>query len=121
MYHITVEDHFDAAHYLRNYRGKCENVHGHRFKVEVTLTKDKLDETGIAYDFTTLKQHLGEIVASFDHCCLNDVPPFDSINPSSENIARTFYERLIPYLPADVILNSVEIWESPQSHAKYTP
>lgn len=121
MYYITVEDHFDAAHYLRNYRGKCENVHGHRFKVEVTLSAATLNEIGLAYDFTTLKQHLKEIVASFDHCCINDSPPFDSINPSSENIARTIFERLVPYLPGDVVLTGVEIWESPQSHARYCP
>ena len=121
MYYITVEDHFDAAHYLRNYRGKCENVHGHRFKVEVTVSADTLNETGLAYDFTTLKQHLKEITSSFDHCCLNDSPPFDTINPSSENIARTVYERLITCLPAGVMLTGVEVWESPQSHAKYCP
>ena len=121
MYFITVEGHFDAAHYLRNYGGKCENIHGHRFKVEVTLQVKELDEIGLAYDFTVLKQHLKDILAQYDHCSLNEVPPFDSINPSSENMARTIFERLYPHLPQEVALASVEIWESPQSHAKYVP
>lgn len=121
MYFITVEDHFDAAHYLRNYRGKCENVHGHRFKVEVTLRSEELNEIGLAYDFTVLKQQLKEVLAEYDHCSLNEVPPFNTINPSSENIARTIYERLLPSLPPEVALTSVEVWESPQSHVKYCP
>ncbi len=121
MYYITVEDNFDAAHYLRDYQGKCENVHGHRFKVEVTVSAAALNEIGLAYDFTTLKQQLKEITASFDHCCLNDSPPFDSINPSSENIARTIYGRLTACLPDGVVLTGVEVWESPQSHARYCP
>jgi len=122
MYQITVEQHFDAAHFLRGYQGKCEAVHGHRFGVVVRITASTLDEVGLAYDFTVLKQHLAGILARFDHTCLNDVTPFDRINPSSENIASTIYSELQPKLAgAPVSLSSVEVWESPESGVAYSP
>jgi len=122
MYEIAVEQHFDAAHFLRGYQGKCEALHGHRFKVVVKLTASGLDDIGIAYDFTELKKHLAEIVARFDHTCLNDVPPFDKLNPSSENIAATIYQELKSKLAdAPVSISAIEVWESPQSWVVYTP
>ena len=122
MYHISVEQHFDAAHFLRGYHGKCEALHGHRFRVVVKVKSSGVDDIGIAYDFAKLKQHLGDILARFDHTCLNDVPPFDKINPSSENIASTIYNELKPKLAeAPVSLSGVEVWESPESRVSYSP
>ncbi len=122
MYQISVEQHFDAAHFLRGYRGKCEALHGHRFRVVVKIKALALNDIGIAYDFAELKQHLGSIVARFDHTCLNDVPPFDEINPSSENIASIIYDELQPKLGEErVSISSVEVWESPQTGVSYTP
>ncbi len=122
MYQISVEQHFDAAHFLRGYRGKCETVHGHSFRVVVKIRASGVDDIGIAYDFTDLKRHLGDIVARFDHTSLNDVPPFDKINPSSENIAATIYNELGPKLAgAPVSLVSVEVWESPHQGVAYSP
>jgi len=121
MYQVSVEGHFDAAHYLRGYHGKCENLHGHRFKVVVSLKAVKLNEIGLAYDFVDLKRHLGEVIAQFDHTCLNDVLPFDKINPSSENIAATIYDQLKPHFSDEVSLLSIEVWESPQSCVTYSP
>jgi len=122
MYQISVEQHFDAAHFLRGYQGKCEALHGHRFRVVVKITASEVDEVGLAYDFTVLKQQLGDILSRFDHICLNDVPPFDKINPSSENIAATIYNELQPKLAgAPVSLSCVEVWESPQSGVAYSP
>lgn len=121
MYKVSVEQHFDAAHYLRDYHGKCENLHGHRFKVVVTLKAEKLNEIGLAYDFAELKCHMGEILAQFDHTCLNDVSPFDKLNPSSENIAAAIYDQLKPRFSGEVTLDSVEVWESPQSCVTYSP
>jgi len=122
MYQITVEQHFDAAHYLRGYGGKCEALHGHRFRVVAHVTATQLDDIGMAYDFSLLKKHLGGIIDRFDHTCLNDVSPFDEINPSSENIAATVYEGLAPKLAGvPVSMASVEVWESPQSGATYRP
>ena len=122
MYQISVEQHFDAAHFLRGYQGKCEAMHGHRFGVVVRVTASELNEVGLAYDFTALKEHLAGILARFDHTCLNDVPPFDKINPSSENIASTIYSELQPKLAgAPVSLSCVEVWESPESGVVYSP
>lgn len=121
-YLISVEHHFDAAHFLRGYQGKCESIHGHRFRVVVRVGAAAVNDIGLAYDFTDLKRHLADILSRFDHVCLNDVPPFNRINPSSENIATTIYGELQPKLAgAPVSLSSVEVWESPQSGVIYSP
>ncbi len=122
MYQISVEQHFDAAHFLRGYRGKCEALHGHRFRVVMRVESRVIDDIGISYDFVELKQQLEAVLGRFDHICLNDVPPFDKINPSSENIASTIYSELHPRLAeAQVSLSCVEVWESPQTGVSYTP
>jgi len=122
MYQVSIEQHFDAAHFLRGYRGKCEALHGHRFRVVVRVKAAEVDDIGLAYDFVELKRQLGDIISRFDHTCLNDVPPFDKINPSSENIASTIYNELQPKLAgAPVSLACVEVWESPQSGVAYSP
>jgi 6-pyruvoyltetrahydropterin/6-carboxytetrahydropterin synthase len=122
MFELSVELHFDAAHCLRGYQGKCEALHGHRFKVAARIKASQLDEIGIAYDFTELKQHLTDIMSRFDHVCLNEVPPFNKINPSSENIASTVYRELKTKLAgAPVSISSIEVWESPQSWVTYHP
>ena len=122
MYQLFVEEHFDAAHFLPNYHGKCEKLHGHRFKVIARLEAARLDETGLAYDFAQLKQHLREVLARFDHTCLNDVAPLDKIGPSSENIAATIYDALQACFPKSVVkLVKVEVWESPTTGVAYSP
>lgn len=122
MYRVSVELDFDAAHYLRGYRGKCEALHGHRFRVAATVEAATLDEIGLAYDFTRLKQYLGEILGRFDHTCLNDGLPFDKINPSSENIAAVIYRELSARLGKEAVkLADIEVWESPQSRITYRP
>ncbi len=122
MYQVSVEQHFDAAHFLRGYQGKCEALHGHRFRVVVKIKASEVDDIGIAYDFMELKRHLGNITSRFDHTCLNDVPPFDKIKPSSENIASTIYNELkLKLAGAPVSLSCVEVWESPQSGVTYSP
>lgn len=122
MYKISVEQHFDAAHALRGYKGKCEALHGHRFKVVAKIEASGLNDIGLAYDFVELKARLAEIVERFDHTNLNDIPPFDKINPSSENIASTVYKKLKSRLAGEkVSLAAVEVWESPQTGVSYSP
>jgi 6-pyruvoyltetrahydropterin/6-carboxytetrahydropterin synthase len=122
MYELSVEHDFDAAHFLRGYSGKCERLHGHRFRVQATIRMGKLDELGLAYDFTLLKQHLKDIVSLLDHMPLNETPPFDKLNPTSENIARTVFDDLKAHLgDAGQYLHSVTVWESPESRATYFP
>jgi 6-pyruvoyltetrahydropterin/6-carboxytetrahydropterin synthase len=128
MYEIVVESHIDAAHYLREYNGKCENLHGHRYKIVVHVTAEKLNKIGLAYDFTDLKKHLNAICDQYDHTCLNDTPPFDKINASSENLASTIYKELKKKLlgearskiaKEDVVLTAVEVWETPFQGVTY--
>jgi 6-pyruvoyltetrahydropterin/6-carboxytetrahydropterin synthase len=122
MYEISVEKHFDAAHFLRGYQGKCEAMHGHRYRVVVKVRADSLDDIGLAYDFTELKRHLNDILSRFDHTCLNDIKPFDRINPSAENIAATIYDELKKRLAAaPITLTCVEAWESPEQGVAYRP
>jgi len=120
MYHVTVRQHFDAAHALRGYMGRCERLHGHRFEVAVTLSGDRLNDIGILYDFSELKGHLKEVLSRLDHFSLNEVPPFDSQNPSSENLARFVYGELKVRLGVDAgLLAQVRVWESPEAWAVY--
>jgi len=122
MFEISVESDFDAAHYLRGYQGKCETLHGHRFKVVATVRADALNDIGLGYDFTVLKKKLNEVLSRYDHTCLNDNPPFDKLNPSSENIAVDIYTALHHELGHhSAAIRSVEVWESPQSHVLYRP
>ena len=117
MYEICVEQEFDAAHYLRGYQGKCEALHGHRYRVLIRIKTSQLNDIGLAYDFTELKRQLSEILEQFDHACIND-----EINASAENIARTIYEQLVPKLAgAQAEISNVEVWESPQNRVTYTP
>jgi 6-pyruvoyltetrahydropterin/6-carboxytetrahydropterin synthase len=122
MYRVSIERHFDAAHYLREYNGKCENLHGHRYKVVVNLKNGTLDEIGLAYDFTDLKKKVDEILERFDHTCLNDIEPFTSINPSSENIASIICSELNVRLDKQTAeIESIEVWESPDARITYFP
>jgi len=122
MYRVNIERHFDAAHFLRGYQGKCEGLHGHRYRVSACLRAGKTDEVGMAYDFTGFKKQLETLLERFDHTCLNDAPPFDSQNPSAENIARTVFEDLKGKVERSGIkLESVTVWESPDSWVEYRP
>lgn len=121
MYLLSIEKDFDAAHFLRGYGGRCEQLHGHRFRVVARLKASRLDKTGMAYDFTEFKKQLGAVLEKYDHHCLDDVPPFDKINPSSENIAEAVFKELKECLPAEVTLDSVDVWESPDACATYKP
>jgi 6-pyruvoyltetrahydropterin/6-carboxytetrahydropterin synthase len=122
MYEIVVEQYFEAAHFLRGYQGKCENLHGHRYTVVVRLKGKTLNEIGLVYDFTDVKRHLGSILSGYDHTSLNDRPPFDRINPSAENIAATIYSELTARLEkGPVSLSAVEVWENPQQGIIYRP
>jgi 6-pyruvoyltetrahydropterin/6-carboxytetrahydropterin synthase len=93
MYEVRVEAGFAAGHYLRNYRGKCENPHGHNYKVQVTLRGAKLDEAGLLLDFKLLKQVMRPVIDRLDHQMMNDIEPFTTLNPSAENLARYFFDQ----------------------------
>lgn len=121
MYEVSVKGHFDAAHYLREYKGRCENLHGHRFQVVVSVKAMELDERGLASDFTELKGHLNKVLERYDHVCLNEIEPFTDINPSSENIASNIYRELKAHLAETAVsISSVQVAESPDAFVTYT-
>jgi len=122
MYQVSIETHFSAAHRLRNYRGRCENLHGHNWKVEVTVSAEVLDEAGMVIDFSILKQKTKLIADQLDHQYLNELPPFADINPSSENVAAYIHDQLSQALKdSSVSLVKVSVWESDKAKASYTP
>ena len=92
MYEVTVEREFSSGHYLRNYKGKCENPHGHNYKVRITLRGETLDKAGLLLDFRELKQVMRPLIDRIDHQMLNDLEPFTTLNPSAENLAKFFYD-----------------------------
>ncbi len=92
MFEVTVEAEFAAGHFLRNYRGKCENPHGHNYRVKVTLRGRELDAAGLLLDFKQLKQVMRPVIDRLDHQMINDIAPFTEINPSAENLARYFFD-----------------------------
>ena len=94
MFEVSAEETFAAGHSLRNYHGKCENVHGHNYRVRVTLAGADLDHAGLLVDFVEIKRLLRAIIEKLDHQFLNDVQPFDKLNPSAENMARYFHEEM---------------------------
>ncbi|MBN1593160.1 MAG: 6-carboxytetrahydropterin synthase QueD [Candidatus Coatesbacteria bacterium] len=120
MYELTVKSSFAAAHRLRNYGGKCENIHGHNWVVEMSVTSESLNSAGLAIDFKDLKTALESALQLLDHRMLNEVAPFDEINPSSENIARWLYEDLAERLREySVLMSRVTIWENRDCCAAY--
>lgn len=123
MYEVTVEAGFSSGHYLRNYHGKCENPHGHNYKVRVTLRGAELDKAGLLLDFKDLKDVMKQVIDRLDHQMLNEIEPFKVLNPSAENLARYFYEqankRLKSLTSGRVNVKDVTIWETDSTTALY--
>lgn len=124
MYEVYVDESFAAAHNLRGYKGKCEDLHGHNYKVRVTLEGKELDSVGLLYDFVHLKQVIHGVIGALDHKYLNELKPFDVLNPSAENIARYIYEETSKRLrqaPNGTGVASITVWESDVTAATYRP
>ncbi len=124
MYEISVEETFAAAHNLRGYKGKCEELHGHNYKVRVTLAGNELDATGLLCDFVHVKQAIQAVIRLLDHKYLNELPPFDTVNPSAENIARYIYDETTKQLqpPSNGAgIASIQVWETDAASATYRP
>jgi 6-pyruvoyltetrahydropterin/6-carboxytetrahydropterin synthase len=123
MFEVTVQQTFAAGHALRNYRGKCENVHGHNYRVEVKVQGEQLDSIGLLVDFVELKRVMKGVIDYLDHQFINDLAPFDKLNPSAENIAKFFHDRISAGLETDnpVTIAEVKIWETDTSSAVYRP
>lgn len=112
---------FAAAHSLRNYEGACNRLHGHNWKVEVKVTATELDHVGMGMDFKVIKDATRELIGNLDHYNLNDIPPFDKINPTAENISAYLYGELSAKLNADnVKVSAVTLWETDRASVTYT-
>lgn len=122
MFEVTVEETFAAGHALRNYHGKCENVHGHNYRVQVTLEGTQLDGAGLLVDFVDVKRLMRAVIERLDHRYLNDVPPFDDLNPSAENMAKYLYEEISKGIGTDAVrVSAVKLWETDTASATYRP
>jgi 6-pyruvoyltetrahydropterin/6-carboxytetrahydropterin synthase len=122
MFELNVRKEFSAAHHLREYRGKCESLHGHNWKVEVFVAAAKLNKTGIVADFREIKERLNGVLEELDHTYLNELPYFRKYNPTSENIAKYIFDKLRPqFSRLRIKLRKVTVWESDNAHASYTP
>lgn len=119
MYELTVKAHFDAAHALRGYPGECRNLHGHTWDVEATVQGEDLDSIDIVYDFKQLKADLATVLERYDHGYLNDVPPFDTLSPTAENLARVIYDAMVEQVGAQVSVKEIAVWESPVAKIVY--
>lgn len=123
MYELTVEREFSSGHFLRNYHGRCENPHGHNYKVRITLAGAELDQAGLLLDFKLLKQVMRPVIDRIDHQMLNELEPFTTVNPSAENIARYFYDQtnrqLTDMTSGRVRVKDCTIWETDTTSATY--
>ena len=122
MFEISVEYAFAAGHALRGYKGKCENVHGHNYRVQVMVAGEQLDSTGLLMDFVDLRRGIKGLVERLDHRFLNDLAPFDRVNPSAENLAKYFCDELGPQVrERGLQLQAVTVWETDTTSATYRP
>jgi len=122
MFQVSVEETFSSGHALRGYQGKCENPHGHNYRVQVTLEGPELDGIGLLIDFTQLKQVMREVIRRLDHQFVNDLEPFTHVNPSAENMAKYFFDQVsgqLRNLPPGAHLKEVVVWETDTAMAKY--
>jgi 6-pyruvoyltetrahydropterin/6-carboxytetrahydropterin synthase len=123
MFEVTIEETFAAGHALRNYKGKCENVHGHNYRCQVSITGGELDSIGLLVDFVELKKTVHGVIDRMDHQWLNEFPPFDVLNPSAENMAKYIYDEVAAGLAErqGVTVGSVRLWETDTASATYRP
>jgi 6-pyruvoyltetrahydropterin/6-carboxytetrahydropterin synthase len=122
MFEISVDYTFAAGHALRGYKGKCENVHGHNYKVRVTVAGEKLNSIGLLMDFVDLHGSIKALVERLDHRFMNDLEPFDKLNPSAENMAKYFCDELGPQVNAHGLrVQAVTVWETDTTSATFRP
>ncbi|HAM39634.1 MAG: 6-carboxytetrahydropterin synthase QueD [Elusimicrobia bacterium RIFOXYC2_FULL_34_12] len=120
MFEISIRESFSAAHNLRNYKGRCEHLHGHNYTVEATVCGKMLDKTGMLLDFSVLKDEVKKIISEFDHKYLNETKPFSKTNPTAENIAKYIYNRLKLQIANNRLqISEVIVWETERNFSKY--
>ncbi len=118
MFELTISGHIAAAHYLRGYDGPCKDLHGHTWKMEVTVASDQLNGIGLVVDFQEMKRRLHQFLGRLDHVCLNDLPYFEKVNPSTENLAKYIYREFAGQC-RPLRLKQVRVWESDSASITY--
>ncbi len=118
MFELTIKDHISSAHFLRGYQGRCKDLHGHTWAIELTLISDQLDTLGMVADFAIVKKQLKEFLMTLDHVCLNDLPYFKEHNPTTENIAKYIYKNF-SFPRAPLRIKKVQVWESDTASVVY--
>ncbi len=122
MFEVSVQETFSAAHFLRGYKGKCERLHGHNYRVEITVSGEKLDSIGMVHDFVEIKRALRKLLERLDHYNLNDIPPFDdAVNTTAENLAFYFWTEMQKALGDGVNVSQTRVWETDTAVATYRP
>ena len=112
MYTLSVDTTISAAHRLRDYNGPCARIHGHNWKIRLEVQSDIIDEIGIIVDFTTLEQYLQQVAGQFDHQLINDISPFNELNPTAENLVKFIYDQVKRLLPPQIKIKKVSVWET---------
>lgn len=118
MFELAIKAEFAASHSLRGHKGKCKELHGHTWKVELVLEKSDLDEIGMLVDFTVIKEQFKNFLSRIDHVHLNDVPPFDVVNPTTENLAKHIFQEC-EKLWQPIRVKRVTVWESDKASVTY--
>ena len=120
MYDLSITTNFSSAHFLRGYQGPCENLHGHTWKLEITIGSKELNSIGLVVDFRKIKDQLNQFISYLDHVSINELPFFQEVNPSTENLAKYIYDEFSkqcqPYQ-----LKKVRVWESDACSVTYYP
>ncbi len=120
MYKLSIETAISAAHFLKEYSGACSRVHGHNWKIQVTVSATRTDRADMVIDFKDLKDLTWQVVGKFDHQMINEVPPFDGQNPTAENLSRYFYHEIARLLPEHVSMYSIRLWETEKYLLEYS-
>ncbi len=119
MFFLSVELNISAAHFLRDFEGDCRRIHGHNWKIRVEVKSAAVNDVGMAMDFKDLKEASEKVVMRYDHQNLNEIAPFDSINPTAENMARYLYHEIAQTLPKEVSMSKISIWETEKYRLDY--
>jgi 6-pyruvoyltetrahydropterin/6-carboxytetrahydropterin synthase len=120
MYHLSIEAGFSAAHQIKGHKGSCKRLHGHNWKVQVEVGAENLSDIGIAIDFQKLTDLTRLVLNKFDHQYINEVPPFEELNPTAENLARYIYEQIESKLPEGIKMKQVSLWEGEKYCVRYS-
>lgn len=118
MFELSIKSEIGSAHFLKGYEGKCSRLHGHNWKIEVIIIGDCLDSVGMVADFSVLKKQLNGFLLDMDHVCLNELPFFRKVNPTTENIAKYIYGNYAKVV-SPLKVKNVRVWESDNSSVTY--